>query len=380
MSKRYPIRAAIALMLVTVSATFVISILFFRQIYGINSDVYREAAKYLEAREIISEFYVGEYDETELTDTSIKAAIEALEDNWSYYLTADEHEIYKRNLNNQYEGIGITYERTEPENYMMIEAVTVGSPAHEAGLVAGDIIREIDGQPVADMENIGVRELILSKVGQSVALSVENAEGAERSVEVECKEYYVDPISYELLEGDIGYIAIANFDTGSGDGAVSAIEDLMEQGADALIFDVRNNGGGLVTELLKLLDYLLPEGELFITVDKDGNESIKSSDEKSLEMPISVLVNAKSYSAAEYFAAILQEYERAEIVGEATTGKGRSQITVELDDGSAIHISSKSYHTPKGVDLSETGGIVPDYTVENSETDSQLEKAKEVLK
>jgi len=193
----------------------------------------------------------------------------------------------------------------------------------------------------------------------------------------------VNPVSYKMLDGDIGYVAIANFDSGSGQEAIAAVDDLIEQGAKGLVFDVRNNGGGLVSELLDLLDYLLPEGDLFITADRDGEEIVKTSDSDAIEMPMSVLVNQNSYSAAEFFGAILQEYDWAEVVGESTTGKGRSQITLEMSDGRAIHISSKTYYTPNRVDLSETGGIVPDYVVEaddNSDTDLQLEKAAELLR
>jgi len=383
MRKKYPLGLTIALMLITASATFVISLLAIREHYGMNSDLYGEVQKYQEAREVIQKYYVGDYEESGLTDASIAAAVDALDDQWSFYMTSEEFEAYQKNLNNQYQGIGITYSRTEDENYVRIETVSDGSPAQEAGLKAGGIIKDIDGQNVQDLENEEVRELILSQIGGVVTMTVMDEKGSERTVEVESKEYYVNPLSYEMLDGDIGHIAIANFDSGSGQEAIAAIEDLLDKGAKALIFDVRNNGGGLVSELLELLDYLLPEGELFITADRDGEEIITTSDSDGLEMPMAVLVNENSYSAAEYFGAILQEYDWAMIVGAKTTGKGRSQITCELSDGSAIHISSKTYYTPNRVDLSEAGGIVPDYVVEledDSDTDLQLEKAAELFR
>lgn len=381
MKKKYSFGLIIALMLFTASATFVISLFAFSRYYNINSQHYDEANKYLEVREAISKFYVGEYDDVELTDESISAVIDALGDEWSYYLTDEQYETYQKNLNNLYEGMGINYSRTGSDNFMVVEAVTPGSPANEADLAVGDIITEINGQCVSEMDNNEIKNLIMSKSGSFVDLTIGLGDD-ERTVQVEIKEYHLEAVTHEMLEDNIAYIRISNFDSGSGDGAILAVKELLDDGAEAFIFDVRNNGGGLLSELLLLLDYLLPEGDIFITADKDGNETVRGSDMACVEMPMAVLVNSNSYSAAEYFGAILQEFGWAEIVGEATTGKGRSQITVELSDGSAVHISSKKYYTPERVDLSEAGGIKPDFEVkldDKAEDDNQLNKAMEII-
>ena len=146
-----------------------------------------------------------------------------------------------------------------------------------------------------------------------------------------------------------------------------------------MVVDLRSNGGGYVSELTSLLDTLLPKGEIFVSVDDKGKEKVTESDANCVELPMAVLVNAGSYSAAEYFAAVLREYDVAAVVGEATTGKGRSQINVPLLDGSAVHVSSKRYLTPARVDLSETGGIVPDVALELGENDAQLAAAMELF-
>lgn len=139
---------------------------------------------------------------------------------------------------------------------------------------------------------------------------------------------------------------------------------------------MRSNPGGLVSELTALLDYLLPSGTIFISVDKDGNETATESDSVCLDMPMAVLVNEYSYSAAEFFAAALQEYNWADIIGAQTTGKSRSQQTIELSDGSAIHVSTARYLTPMRVDLAEQGGIVPDQIVAlTSKGDAQRDAA-----
>ena len=162
-----------------------------------------------------------------------------------------------------------------------------------------------------------------------------------------------------LLEGGIGLVTIENFDDRCASESIAAIEALMEQGADKLIFDVRGNPGGYAHELVELLDYLLPEGELFRTVDYQGEEQVDLSDAACLEIPMAVLVNRDSYSAAEFFAVALQEYEAAIVVGERTSGKGHFQSTFRLNDGSAVALSIGKYFTPKGISL-EGVGIQPD--------------------
>ena len=163
--------------------------------------------------------------------------------------------------------------------------------------------------------------------------------------------------------------------------------------AEKLIFDVRNNPGGYAHELVKLLDYLLPEGQLFKTVDYTGKEEVTNSDAKCLEIPMAVLINGDSYSAAEFFAAALSEYEAATVVGQQTVGKSYFQVTYELGDGSAVALSVGKYFTPKGVCLADVG-LTPDVTVEVSEElfweiyygnvtwqeDPQVQAALEVLK
>jgi carboxyl-terminal processing protease len=195
-----------------------------------------------------------------------------------------------------------------------------------------------------------------------------------------------------MLEGNIGYIKIENFEAGAADGFKDAVEELVGDGAASFIYDVRNNRGGRVSELRQILDRLLPECEIFVAVDKDKNEDISYSDETSLG-PAGVRVNGYSYSAAEYFAAVLQEYGYATVVGEPTTGKSRSQITLTLPDGGALHISSGEYLTPNRVSLTEQGGIRPDVEIVlsdednallyagtlDSTDDSQLQKAIELL-
>ena len=182
-------------------------------------------------------------------------------------------------------------------------------------------------------------------------------------IPVERRTVLVTVATGKMLKGNIGLITIANFDSRCAQETIAIIDSLLEQGAVSLIFDVRNNPGGYASELVKVLDYLLPEGELFRTVDYAGTEDVDYSDAACIDpMPIAVLVNAQSYSAAEFFAAALRDYDAAVIVGEKTCGKGYFQYTYPLNDGSAVGLSVGEYFTPKGQNLAGIG-LTPDYEV-----------------
>ena len=196
-----------------------------------------------------------------------------------------------------------------------------------------------------------------------------------------------------MLEDGIGLVTIVNFDGRCAEETIAAIQALREQGAEKLIFDVRNNPGGYAHELVAVLDYLLPEGELFHMEFYTGEEEFDHSDESFLDMPMAVLVNADSFSAAEFFAAALQEYEAAVIVGGKTVGKGYFQTTIQLNDGSAVGLSVGKYYTPSGVSLQNVG-ITPDvevpvdeetytniyYGLVEAKDDPQIQAAMDALK
>lgn len=340
---------------------------------GIGSKQYFDDAKaYVEIEKIINENYIGSVDDDTLFNAAASAMVRSIDDKWSYYMSPEEYAAYKLTSSNEYAGIGISVKQNDSGDFEIF-SVDSGTPAEAAGLTAGQLIVSVDGQPVADMTLSEMQELIRSKLNKDFPMVVSDKKGNEVSVTVACEIIYKDPVSSRMLDGNIGYIKIANFEAGSSEGTINAIERLVAEGATSFIFDVRNNPGGLLSELVSLLDYLLPDGDLFISVDKQGNETVKTSDKICLSSKIAVLVNANTYSAAEFFAAALQEYDWATIVGENTTGKARSQITLELSNGGAVHISTHKYLTPDRVDLSEVGGIKPDIEAVNTNEDSQIQ-------
>ncbi len=340
---------------------------------GIGSKQYFDDAKaYVEIEKIINENYIGSVDDDTLFNAAASAMVRSIDDKWSYYMSPEEYAAYKLTSSNEYAGIGISVKQNDSGDFEIF-SVDSGTPAEAAGLTAGQLIVSVDGQPVADMTLSEMQELIRSKLNKDFPMVVSDKKGNEVSVTVACEIIYKDPVSSRMLDGNIGYIKIANFEAGSSEGTINAIERLVAEGATSFIFDVRNNPGGLLSELVSLLDYLLPDGDLFISVDKQGNETVKTSDKICLSSKMAVLVNANTYSAAEFFAAALQEYDWATIVGEHTTGKARSQITLELSNGGAVHISTHKYLTPDRVDLSEVGGIKPDIEAVNTNEDPQIQ-------
>ena len=316
-------------------------------------------SKIEELKSIIEENFIGQADMKKAEDAAASAMIDALGDQWSYYISAEEYAAHMENKNNAYVGIGITIVVREDGQGEDIIAVSPGSSAHEAGILPGDVLIKVNGTSIAGMDTDHVGDLVKGEEGTSLTVTVLR-EGAEIDFELKRQTIRVQVASGKLLEGNIGLVRIENFNTNCAKETIAVIEDLQKQGAEKLIFDVRFNPGGYVHEMIKVLDYLLPEGVLYRDLDCYGNEGEERSDASCLEMPMAVLVNGSSYSAAEFFAACLQEKQWATIVGEQTTGKGHYQNTIRLTDGSAVNLSTGKYFTPNGVNLTQTGGLNPD--------------------
>lgn len=313
--------------------------------------------------QLLLERFIGEKDQTAMEDAAAKAMVESLGDRWSHYMSATAYRDYKERMANSYVGIGITIQAREDQIGFDVLKVNDNGPADQAGMLAGDILISVEGQSVEGMNPDQARDLVRGKENTQVSITVLR-NGEEVTLSVTRMQVQTPVATAKMLEGNVGLVTIVNFDSRCASETIAAIEQLLEDGAEKLIFDVRNNPGGYADELVKVLDYLLPKGELFRTVDYRGKESVDKSDAKCLEgVPMAVLVNGNSYSAAEFFAAALSEYEAAVVVGEPTTGKGYFQVTYELVDGSAVGVSIGKYFTPKGKSLAEEGGIVPDVEV-----------------
>lgn len=317
--------------------------------------------KLSELEALILEQFIGDEDKTKIEDAAASAMIGALDDRWSYYIPADEFAEYQEQKENAYVGIGITIQTNISELGLTVTEVTQGGSAEQAGIIAGDIIVAVDGERIAEKTLDDVKNMIRGEVNTTVKLTVMRQDG-EVTVTVTRKQIVTPVAVGRLLSGNIGVIKIENFNSKCASETIAAIESLRKQGAEKLIFDVRYNPGGYADELVKVLDYLLPEGALFRSEDYKGREEVAYSDANYLDMPMAVLVNGSSYSAAEFFAAALSEYEAAKIVGEQTSGKGFYQKTFVFSDGSAVGLSVGKYYTPRGDSL-DGKGLMPDYVV-----------------
>lgn len=321
-----------------------------------------------ELEALIQERFIGEADMEAIEDAAADAMIAATGDRWSYYIPASEYAAYQEQMANSYVGVGITIQVTEDDSGFLVTEVVSGGPAEEAGMMVEDLLIMVEDVDVRGMSTSEVRELVRGEEGTSVKLTVMR-KGEHKVLSVERRQVQTPVATYEMLENNVGLVTIENFDSRCAEETIAAIETLLSNGAEKLIFDVRNNPGGYASELVKVLDYLLPEGDLFRTVRYDGKENVDTSDADCLEIPMAVLVNDGSYSAAEFFAAALSEYEAAIVVGEPTVGKGYFQTTYQLSDGSAVSLSIGKYFTPKGVSLAEEG-VTPDVVMTvDEETD-----------
>lgn len=311
---------------------------------------------------LLDKYYVDDLDMDALEDAAANAMVEALPDRWSYYISADEYAAYEENKNNAYVGVGITVQTNADGSGLVITKVTEGGGAADAGLAPGDVIIGVDGTDITETDIDTISNMIKGKERTKVELTV--LRGEERlTFSVERRTIKTAVATGKMLDGNVGLVTIVNFNTNCAKESIAAVEQLLEQGAEYLVFDVRFNGGGYTKELIKLLDYLLPEGPLFRTMDYDGKEDVEYSDASCVEVPMAVLVNGSSYSAAEFFAAALKEYDAAILVGEQTSGKGYYQVTYKLEDGSAVAISTGKYFTPNGISL-EGVGLTPEVYVE----------------
>ena len=325
-----------------------------------------KADKLDELRALIQTSFIGEVTDTQLDDGAAAGMIAATGDKWSYYISAAEYGAHMEQMNNEYVGIGVTITTAEDESGFRVLSVEAGSGAEEAGIQAGDVICRVAGQSAVELGVTGAKELIRGDADTKVELAVLR-DGEELTFEVVRKRIKIVVAKSEMLPDNIGLITIENFDERCAEETLAQIDSLLEQGAKALIFDVRFNPGGYKKQLVEILDRLVPEGPIFRSISNTGEEIVSQSDAEQLDIPMAVLMNAYSYSAAEFFAAALSEYDKAVLVGEATTGKSYFQNTILLSDGSAVALSVGKYCTPNGVSLAEVGGLKPDVEVQVDE-------------
>lgn len=319
------------------------------------------------------------------TDKALSAFVDGLGDRWSYYLPAQRHQETIERRANSYVGIGVTVDSVSREEGLLVQSVTRDGPADKARVLAGDVITAVDGVSIAGEGRETASDLIRGEEGTKVALTLLGEDGASRDVTCTRATLHNASAQGRLLDNKVGYVQLSNFYSGSADSFQAEVDALLEQGAESLLIDLRGDPGGYVSELEQILDYLLPEGPVFTQKARWWFQSVYQSDADCVDLPMVVLVNKDSYSAAELLAAQLRESIGAPIVGEVTSGKGYSQITFPLANGGGVGLSTATYCTGSGHSLIGEG-IVPDVELElaegatlGGEDDGQLQAALELL-
>ena len=331
-------------------------------------------------------FVEADADLSTAVDRGLDAFVNGLGDRWSYYLDGKGYQATTERRANSYVGVGVTVNSTSQEEGLLVLSVTRNGPADKAGVVAGDIITAVDGESIAGEDRSTATEKITGEAGTKVTLTLLGENGGLRDVTCTRASLHNASAQSAMLEGDIGWVRLSNFYSGSADSFRQEVDALIGMGAKSLIVDVRSDPGGYVDELKKILDYLLPEGPVFTQKPRWGFESVYQSDADCVDLPMVVLVNRSSYSAAELLAAQIRESVGAPIVGEVTSGKGYSQITFPLVNGGGVGLSTAAYCTGSGHSLIGEG-IIPDVELSlpegaaiGGEDDVQLQAAIELLR
>ena len=345
-----------------------------------DSDVL--GAKIEIVKKYLENYYVGELDEDKMAESAIKGYIEGIGDIYTEYLTEEEYEELLVSVNGAYTGIGIYMAQDVNGNIIVLLPIE-DSPAEEADIRTGDIISKIDGEDCFGMDIDIVASKIKGEEGTKLTLEIIRDDKTIEK-EVTRRKVEIKYIDSEMLENNIGYIQMLSFDEECTAKFKEHLQDLQNQGAKRIIIDLRNNGGGMVSEAITMSELFLDFGSIIMkSYDKEGNEKVvKSSNVNPSDIEVVLLVNENSASATEIFAAALKENKRAKIVGKTTFGKGIMQQLFPINSGGVLKITIEEFKTPNGNAINHVG-ISPDVEVdelEDEEKDYQLEKAIEVLK
>ncbi len=395
MNKKIPLGTALALMFVITAVTFSITMIFSRQMFSTTvTNISQREAMYDKLAEIdnyVRKNYYGTIDETNLNDYLSLGYIAGLSDRYANYYSATDYAAKQQQDAGKIVGIGIRATKNE-SGFIQVTEVYSDSPAAEAGITSGDVIVKVNDVDVtAETYDKAIGE-IGGKAGTKVSLTVRR-DNKDREISEITRRVVVTPTVYPRMIGTAGYIKIVDFNENTYDQFKKAVEDLIgNKNAESLIFDLRNNTGGLISPAIKMLDMLLPEGTIATASYRDGStEVLGTSDANCINKPMVVLTNEVTASAAELFTQALRDYGVAKSVGATTYGKGVMQVTHSLKDGSAIRVTVAQYNPPKSPNYDGVG-IKPDYEVALSEdqqkifdmldenTDPQLKKALEITK
>lgn len=336
-------------------------------------------------QDLLQTYYYEDVSEEELADGVLYGLMETVGDPYTCYYSVEEMKELSADIEGVFHGIGAYLEMDYDTGYAKISGIIDGTPASQSDIQVGDYIIEVDGVNTYEMTLTDVVAMIRGEAGTEVTLAL-NRNGEEVEVTVTRQNIETPTVSYELLEGDIAYITITEFDDITTAQFVEAMTQMEADQAKGLILDLRGNPGGSLATVVEICELMLPEGMIVYTEDKYGNRNEYLSDgENEFTLPLVVLIDGGSASASEILAGAIKDYEMGTLVGTTTYGKGIVQKIFSYEDGSAVKITVSKYYTPNGYNIHGVG-IEPDVTVEfdadlyvEQEIDNQLQEAIEII-
>ncbi len=343
-------------------------------------------------QKLVDQYYLNDAKDVSFEDGIYKGFIASLQDPYSVYYNKDEYKSLMEGSSGVYCGIGATVSQDAKTGVITIVKPFSTGPAYKVGILPGDILYKVNDTSVTGVDLSKVVSKMKGAEGSKVKISVMR-EGKSEPLQftVTRQKVEIPTIEYKMLDDKIGYILISEFDEITVQQFVAAVDQLEKDGMKGLVVDVRNNPGGLLTSVVKILDRLLPPELVVYTKDKTGHrEDEKAVDRKKVDVPMSVLINGQSASASEIFAGALQDYKVATLIGTTSFGKGIVQKVIPISDGTAVKLTISKYYTPNGRNIHGTG-IKPDIEVKLNEDvqksavipmdkDNQLQQAIKTVK
>jgi carboxyl-terminal processing protease len=345
----------------------------------------------IDVMNLIESKFIREVDTSQLVDGAIRGMVSSLKDQYSVYMNSSEFEDFIISINGSFEGVGISIGADEKTGDIIVVSPIEGAPAHRAGILPKDKIIKVDETDIRGKSVDEAVKLLRGEKGTKVVIQIERA-GIKQPLKYELirESIRLKTVKQEVVDDGIGYIKITSFDTHTADEFEDAINVLKKQGIQGLVIDLRNNPGGSLHESVKVADQILGEGLIVYTVDRNDKKLEEYySDAKKLSLPLVVLINENSASAAEIVAGAVQDHDAGVLVGTKTFGKGSVQEVEPFENGSGLKLTIANYHIPSGRCI-DGMGIEPNITVEldkgvnplliKRDNDKQLEKALQIVK
>lgn len=347
---------------------------------GFNEQGFSNLMRFITAYRFIETKYVNDTDDVKLIDGAIDGMVKSLNDPHSNYLSPKMYKTLMEQTEGSFAGIGVVM-GMDNEQKIHIVGIMENSPGQKAGLQEGDEILAVDGVPVTQMAFDEVAAHVRGQAGTDVVLTIMR-DNANQDITITRDNIKLKTVGHKILDNNIGYIQIVSFSEDTANEFNEAYNDLKNQGMKALVLDLRNNPGGLLTTCVEIAKKLVPKGEIVSIVDKQGNKETYSSSLEAPEYPLAVLINKNSASASEILSGAIQDTKAGTIIGNTSYGKGSVQTILPMFEDDAVKLTIAKYYTPSGRSIDGTG-ITPDIEInldENATLDTQLDKALEILK